>query len=55
MATKFKELEANPMRKRGNKANCPICTPRDDRIGHDKLWRWSREHRTFPLKDGVKV
>ena len=55
MATKVKELKANPMDRNGNKANCSICTPREDRVSHDKIWRYSRETREWPLKEGVKV
>lgn len=55
MATKVKELQANPLRRNGNKANCMLCTPRDDRVPHDRAWRWSLEHKQFPLKDGVEV
>lgn len=56
MPTKVKELEANPLKRNGNKANCIICTPREDRVPHWKVWRWSLENPGVdPFKPGTKV
>lgn len=55
MGKKVKELESNPMKKKTDDANCMICHPREDRIPHDKVWRYSRATGTYPLKDGVRV
>lgn len=35
-------------RKDGNRAACPICNPRPDRVSMDRLWHWSLEHPGQP-------
>ena len=41
MTTKVKEITSNP---NGDRRSCAICTPRPDRVPHDRVWAWSLEH-----------
>lgn len=31
-------------RRHGDRAACPLCQPRADRVSMDQLWHWSLEH-----------
>lgn len=58
MGKKVKELESNPMKKKGESAHCLVHAGGhiEGRINHDKIWRYTREHGgKTPLRDGVAV
>jgi len=55
MGKKVTELVSNPMQKKADDAHCPICHPRDDRVPHDRVWRFTRKTRQPGLKDGVRA
>ncbi len=48
MATKVKEIVSNP---HGDPKLCSICNSRNDRVGHDKVWEFTRQN---PGEQGLK-
>jgi hypothetical protein len=44
MARSIPEELADRQKRNGDRAACPICSPRHDRVRHDQLWEWSKRN-----------